>query len=289
MKNLAKKLFAIIATLAVVIGSTLHVNAAAETIQLGPAKQVGKYIGGVTFSYKFTTDGRYLYCVNMHKNTAQNTTADLVRNSSVINGGTLYILKNGYPEKSITGDADKDYYITQTAIWWYLDETTGSQNLGEYFKETGSDAYNMRHLVKKLVQEGLQHRNDPIGVTDTKLNLATSNTELKLNGDSYVSEYIINSNDTNVNSYTVKVTGAPAGTQIVVGNAVRDVTTTINKGEKFIVKVPKTSVTQDLSFKVTASATGATQYMAYEYKPRKDQQNVALLEKESKTVNAEIT
>ena len=29
--------------------------------------------------------------------------------------------------------------------------------------------------------------------------------------------------------------------------------------------------------------------MAYEYKPRKDQQNVALLEKESKTVNAEIT
>ena len=60
----------------------------------------------------------------MHTNTAQNTTATLVKNSSIIDNGLIYILRNGYPEKSITGDNDKDYYITQTAVWWYLDEVT---------------------------------------------------------------------------------------------------------------------------------------------------------------------
>ena len=289
IKLMARKLFAIIITLVVAFSSMIHVNAAAETIQLGPAKQAGKYIGGVTFSYKFTTDGKYLYCVNMHKNTAQNTSATLVRSGSVIDGGIVYILKNGFPEKSITGDTDKDYYITQTAIWWYLDETTGSQNLGEYFKEEGSDAYNMRHYVKELVQAGVKHRYDKIGVTDTKLKITTSSTEMTLMGDYYYSKDMKISEYQNISKVNLKLENAPQGAEIEVADA-HIANTTINVGDTFRVRVPKASVTKDTNIKVVATATGATQYMAYEYHPVKDNmQNVALLEKECKTVSSELT
>ena len=43
-----------------------------------------------------------------------------------MNAGVAYILENGYPNKHFTGDSNKDYYITQLAVWWYLDDTTGS-------------------------------------------------------------------------------------------------------------------------------------------------------------------
>ena len=55
-----------------------------------------------------------------------------------------YILSNGYPRTSITGDSDKDYYITQAALWWYMDLHMGGHNLPESFKTTGPDPYNLR-------------------------------------------------------------------------------------------------------------------------------------------------
>ena len=109
----SKKLLLVIATAAIVLSSTLNVNAAAESIQLISAKQSGRYIAGVSFSYKRTSTVDYYYCLNIHKNTAQNVEAKLVKSGSVVDGGIVHILKNGYPYKSITGDSlfyvkDKD-------------------------------------------------------------------------------------------------------------------------------------------------------------------------------------
>lgn len=289
--SLAKKLFAIIAAIAVVIAPVANVKAANQTIDLGPAKQAGKYIAGVTFSYKFTTSGQYLYCVNMQKNTAQNIKADLVTSGSKIDGGIIYILKNGFPEKSITGDTDKDYYITQTAIWWYLDETTGSRNLGEYFKESGSDEYNLRHYVKELVQAGIKHRNDSYS-TETKFRITTDDTNMKLQGDFYVSNSIKVVEKQNVAKYTIKLENAPQGSIIEVdGKNVSGNTATVTGKDSFRIKVPATSATDKaLSFKVTATAVGSTIYSAYQYHPRDNSmQDVALLEKNQKNVASTVT
>ena len=289
--NFAKKLLAIFATLAMIITPMANVHATSETITLGPAKQSGKYIAGVTFSYKFTTDGKYLYCVNMHKNTAQNVTADLVKSGSVVDGGLVYILKNGFPEKSITGDTDKDYYITQTAVWWYLDETTGSQNLGDYFKVSGSDDYNMRHYVKELVQEGIKHRNDSYGISETTFKITTTDTNMTLSGDYYVSKSITVAESKNIDKYTVTLENAPAGTIIeVANNHITGNSTTITGNDAFRIKVPASAVTSDLSIKVVAKATGKLQYTANQYHPRNDSmQDVALLEKAKKEVTSTIT
>ena len=147
LKKFAKKILAMIVATTIILASTTSVNAAAESIQLGDASYAGNYIAGVYFSDKKTTDGKYLYCLDMPKTTAQNVKATLVKNSKYTDGGLVYILKNGYPTKSITGDNQKDYYITQTAVWWYLDEVHGTTNLGEQFKSEGSDNYGLRKYV----------------------------------------------------------------------------------------------------------------------------------------------
>ena len=292
MKKLMKKILTIVIATLIVLTSTTSVYAASDSIQLGEASYAGNYIAGVYFSDKKTTDGRYLYCLNMPKKTAQNVKATIVKNSKYTDGGLVHILENGYPNKSITGDKSKDYYITQTAVWWYLDEVHGTTNLGNQFKSTGSDSYNIRKYVKQLVNEGKQHKNDSTSLATTKLTLSTSDITMQLNGDYYVSSAIKASVAQNISSYKVTLTGAPSGTVITINNTNTNYTGefTVNSNESFIIKVPKNSVTvEQLSITIKASAVGNTQYMAYEYQPvDTNMQNVALLEKVAQSATSAL-
>ncbi len=292
MKKAIKKLLSIIVAAAIILASTTTVNAAAETIQLGDASYAGNYIAGVYFSDKKTTDGKYLYCLDLPKSTAQNVKAKLVKNSKYTDGGLVYILKNGYPNKSITGDKQKDYYITQTAVWWYLDKVYGTSNLGDQFKSSGSDKYNMRKHVKKLVNGGVEHKNDSTKQT-TKLKLSTSNITMNLIDGYYTSTDIYASEAKNISSYKVTLSGAPAGTIIVKNgsNKTYNGTFEVKANDKFKIKVPESKVTaKSLSIKIAAKAVGEPQYRAYEYQPvDKSMQNVALLEKTATSVTAALS
>ena len=100
MAKMTKKVLALIVAISIIVGSVETVNAVSETIQLGEAPYVKeRYIANVGFYHKQTTSGQELYCLNIHKSTAKNTTAKLVKNSNNIDGGIVYILKNGYPNK----------------------------------------------------------------------------------------------------------------------------------------------------------------------------------------------
>ena len=283
MKKIKNLLFSLLVV--TLIGVTaLSVNAAAKTIQLGTAKKITTgYIAGVTFSTKETTDGQYAYCVDMHNKTASNISANLVKE---MDRGIAEIIRNGYPNKEITGNAEKDYYITQTAVWWYLDDTTGSSNLGNEFKVNGSDAYGMRSKVKELVNLGKQYRN--AGQPATTFELSISDSTLVLHDGYYVSQPISISKISNVSSYSVIVENAPEGTLVVDknGNKIERFT----KDTVFVVKVPASNVEEiDTDFKFTAKAIGYT-YRAYEYQPTdREMQNVALLEKVTTTIPATVT
>lgn len=296
MKNIklfAKKLLAMIVATAIILASTTTVNAAADSIQLGDASYSGNYIAGVYFSDKKTTDGKYLYCLNMPKKTAQNVKATLVKNSKYTDGGLVYILRNGYPNKSITGDNKKDYYITQTAVWWYLDETHGTTNLGEQFKSEGSDDYNLRKYVKNLVTEAIKHKNDSTSLTTTSLNISTNNIVMNLNDGYYTSNSIKATDAKNISSYKVTLTGAPSGTVIEMNNSKTTYSGEfeVKANDSFIIKVPESKLTtKSLTIKVSAKAVGAAQYKAYEYQPVNDtMQNVALLEKTAVSVTSALT
>jgi len=291
LTKIAKQILTLIVATVMTLTSVSNVNAASDTIQLASATKVGSYIAGVSFSYKTTTDGQYLYCLDMHRNTAQNVTATLVNNSKYVDGGVTYILKNGYPVKSITGDKDKDYYITQTAVWWYLDNVTGSSNLGNGFKSTGSDSYGLRQYVKQLVDEAYAHRNDNNASTTTKL-VISGNSAMTLKDDYYISDDIKTTTATNIATYTVSLNNAPTGTKIVKSDGTESTYNgefSLKANESFKVKVPAKEIKDSSTIKVEAKATGAAQYAAYEYQPNdKSMQNVALLEKKQVSVTSSL-
>ena len=293
MKKIAKSLLTMITAFLIMVTSMLQANAVTESIQLGTATKVNGYIAGVTFHKKVTTDGRYLYCLNIHKSVATNIKANVVHKSNYIDGGIIYILKNGYPNKSITGDAEKDYYITQTAVWWYLDNYKGGNNLGNGFKQTGSDPYDMRKYVVQLVNESANHRNDGVAIADTKLVLTAINgNSLTLNNNYYISNEIKATTAKNIGEYTVTLKNAPKGTIIVAngGESAYKNPFTVKANTSFRVKVPASSVSNiKEEIKIEANANGYDQYTAYEYVPAdSNMQNLAILEKYTSKASASV-
>lgn len=258
LTQITKKLLLVLIS-TVILVTALNTNAVASSIQLGGSEIVPGYVSGVKFTTKTKTDGSLLYCLNMNKRTAKNITANLVGEQDA---GVAYILVNGYPNKTFTGEKMKDYYITQTALWWYLDNTTGSSNLSQKFKTTGSDPNNLRPTIKSLVAKAEEAKKK--GYAKTSLVITTNDLSMSLQGNYYVSNEIYAKTYSNISSYNVSVSGA-TGAQVIDTNG--NVKTKIGVNEKFKVRVPSSSVTgTELSIKVTASATGVI-YKAYKYQP----------------------
>lgn len=289
MKKIIKLTTGIILVLITMVASIFNVKAAENTISIGAGRKVDKqFIAGRAFAYKETTDGRYLYCLEEAKQRVSNVTANLVSNSNKVDGGIVYILKNGFPEKSITGDNDKDYYITQTAIWWYLDSTRGTSNLNESFKSTGADPYDMRKLVKNLVNAGIAHRYDKVDESQPTLSLS-SDDNLTLENNYYVSKDI-KATSTGITSYTVTIDNPVKDIIIVPSNGQEFSyykSFTLGANDSFKVKIPASSITGATTLNISASANGNTIYKAYEYQPTNTKmQNVVLLEKTPTSVKA---
>ena len=237
----------------------------------------------ITFGTKTMKDGTLVYCLDYAKQTTVNTTATLKKE---MDAGMAYLMQNGYPNKSFTGNKNIDYYITQVAVYWYLDETTGSKNLTDSFKTTDSDPKNLRPTIKKLVDDAVAANKK--GYVDPTLSLSVSNSNLTLNSDNtYFISDEINANANN--SYTVTLDGAPEGSFVADINGNKK--DTFNAGENFKVYVPvNKDGGADASFKVNAVSTG-TIYKVYQYDPADSREQslvTPILYPESKTVNGNV-
>lgn len=278
----AKLFFSLMLISVLFLGDAINVNAVPQNITLGNGEQVDDYLAGVGFKTKVTTSGEFVYCLDRSKASAENITVTLV---GELDAGFAYLIQNGYPHKSITGDNMKDYYITQTAIWWYLDDTTGSGNLGSDFKVNAEDPHGIRKYIKDLVMKAKEAKEK--GYEKTTLDVNTSSKDMKLSSDKkyYVSEPI-SVNGTNISNYTVKVSN-----NIIVTNVDGTEKNTFEASEKFIVKVPVSKINEvEESIKITVSAD-ATINKVYEYKPTDSSvQNVlpAILQPTKETVTDTI-
>lgn len=244
--------------------NTFAASSAPATIVTGDAYYLEGYVAGTKFGVKTLQGGGYAYCLDISKETPHQLVMYL---SGERDAGFAYLLENGYPNKSFTGNKNYDYYITQSAVWWYLDSTTGSHNLSNDFKTTGSDPHGLRPHIQKLVNGALEAKKK--GYATPKLGLSAETTALALSSDKkYYESGAIKVTGNNV-SGTVKVTlsGAPSNTTLVnvtTGKA----QTEFNVGDSFKVRVPVGNV-KDLSntISLTAKATGSVN-KAYEYKPK---------------------
>ena len=267
MKKLkAKKFKYLIMTILVAALSILGItgiNAAASapsSFTANSEKLLTGYIDNWHYAKLTSSLGGYVYCTDFHKGIPYNVQMTL---SGEAPAGLAYIISNGYPRVSITGDSDKDYYITQAAIWWYLDETTGSHNLPDAFKYTGSDPYNIRHYVSELVEAGKKQTS----YATPAISLINNDSTLNLTSDGkyYESNTISAKTLYTTGNYTISLSNAPTGT-VVVNASTGATQTSFAPSESFKVRIPVDSVdVGSLNITVTATATGSIN-KAYMYK-----------------------
>lgn len=260
-----KKFNLVLIAILVFIGiATIATSNASSTapgsIQMGSGEQLGGYINGVSFPIKITSDGKYAYCLDKHKQTPANVVMSL---SKAKDAGITYIMKNGYPAKSFTGNKYYDYYITQTAVWWYLDDTTGSSNLDSGFKSTGSDSYNLRGHVKALVNAAKDAKN--AGYKNPSITISGADFKFSEDQKYYITDDIKITGVNIPGKITLSLIGAPAGTTIVNSNG--SVVSSVNSGESVKIKVPASSISGVLAaMTIQAEAEGRVE-KAYQYNP----------------------
>lgn len=232
--------------------------------------------------------GYNIYCVDSQKvwfNTGTRTFNYVGEMDSKI----AYILANGYPAKSITGNERKDYFITSLAIYYVLGDhiasgftldTTNYEN-SMYNAIISSVAKEMAILV-----DGANKYTNSTG----SISINAPSNKLTLTNDKmyYISQQLGVTTTGNVGNYTVSLSGAPSGTIVTDVNG--NVKNTFTKNEKFLVKVPVSSVV-GLSISVNVNvSTNETGYAAYEYTTDdSDLQNIVIGETVTRPLSASVS
>lgn len=175
-----------------------------------------------------TSDGQVVYCRDVTKDWPTNSDGvDYSDGIDSMDPGLIYILENGYPNKTIIDGGDKDRYITQGAIWLYA---TNSNTFANNFNDPSGLLPKMQELVSTARSSDVSTR---ISSGIIKGFNYTSD-ELILDGDYYVSSVIV-PQISGVSKYKVTV---PGGTIVKENGDVVNPNDELNVGEGFIVKAP---------------------------------------------------
>ena len=240
-----KKIFTLLFLLLSVFGFSLKADAAPATIKTTSLGKSSNLISGVPTVYiKHTSDSIYLYCEEALKKYPANTTIKLKGEAPK---GMVYILKN----RPNTGHANTDYYIMQTAVWWYRDIWSGTNNISQATKNKIINGRNSNTIYNKIYNlvEGAQYYSEVIGSMSI-----SGNNKFTEQGAYYVSD-TITVKTLGIANYNIDLIGAPYGTII-----------TNRSGNTFRVSVPVSSVAEGrtISFQVKVSGS-YTLNTAYEY------------------------
>lgn len=240
------------------------------------------YIKSVDFRIKRTSAGEYVYCLNRHKNTYA---VENFFEEKKLDSGYKYLVENGFPNKSITGDSKMDYYITQMAIWLYQDETSQYEAYLDYKYNLGTDFIINRNnstddphgLIKKittLTEGAINARGEEVtsSCSAATLKFELESNALTLKNDYYVSKSVLVKT---ASSYTVRFSTTVDGAYItdVYGNKKE----TFLPNEMFRVNVPKNSDVQDVTVRVesTKLVECSNSGFVYEYRSKvSEHQNV---------------
>jgi len=270
--------FALLATLLFAFNFGI-VNAAPKSITVKRAEVLSDLITNHDHGFTIftTTDGKVIYCLdNLKPALLSGQTAS---DSGEADDGVLYILQNGYPNKKITGNNEMDKYITQAAIWWYMDDTNqGSNKLSDEFRNaTKTDINDLIPRIKSLVASAKTYKNNQAKPTVTA---SLNNDTLALTSDNkYYESQPINVKVTGANNYSAIFTGGTANTTIV--NASGAPTTTFKAGESFKVRIPADELTGKTEISIKVAANGVEQVAkVYKTSDEKYQRVVGLFDKD---------
>ena len=72
-----------------------------------------------SFFYKQNSDGHIIYCVQSDHDAVTSGTKVYTLKGE-IDAKFAYVMANGYPNKTITGNNEKDYFITALAVFYLV-------------------------------------------------------------------------------------------------------------------------------------------------------------------------
>ena len=215
------------------------------------------------FTIFTTTEGQIIYCLdNLKTRLDSGMSASL---SGTADAGVQYILENGYPNKRIMDNGEADKYITQAAIWWYMEETgQGDNKLSNEFKTADkTDIYKLiPTYIKPMVANAKKAKANN---TKPSMKATIDGNELSLTSDNkYYESRLISVALTGATNYSVALEGGTKNTVIVGadGNA----KSSFNANEKFKVRIPASELTEKITVNIKVSTTGVTK-SAKIYKP----------------------
>ena len=295
IKTILISLFAILST---VFNITVKAETTAPTSFIIDSKDLysisttyylpGDFIGGnLSMHFKQNANGDIVYCVEIHDYSVSSGTEKYTL-SKELDAKYVYVLQNGYPNKSIFGNKNKDYFTTGLTVW-YL--SNPSDYIFKNFDfETGKyKNSNNQWIESDIVKEMAKLINGANNYTHKeptiKINLSDNNLILSEDKKYYVSNNISVTTTGNITDkqYQVSLENAPSGTIVTDING--NEKSTFATEESFLVKIPVSKIdTLTSEFKVNVSAKGSMN-KAYLYSPENSvYQNVTVLYPESKDI-----
>ena len=235
----------------------------------------------------------FIYCVDRTKNQESGiiyTKGDSVKNEIIINDagisksypGLIYILQND----NIVSEGDANipardsanyvnYYITQVAIWYYIDEVNGYNQDSEYRNFTpeekaviDADQSFYANKVRELVTGALNYQVPADDSLSKDIVIDTNSITYNMYND-YIETSVIKpiSSNASFESYSVQVSNDINNVQIVDENG-NPITGIIEANRGFKVRVP-VSALQNNTFTLPITVVGyfANGYDAYIYNP----------------------
>ncbi len=227
--------------------SSVSAASAPSSITVKKADRLSDLVTNYEYGFTIfeTSDGKTVYCMDVDlKPLTNGQKATLVGNGDA---GLLYLLQNGYPNKKIMGNDEGDKYITQAAIWWYVNEGKLSNEFKNATKET--DSYELvSRYIKPMVEKARSAKDTQVKPSMTVTDNGTTMT-LSKDGKYYESAYI---SAALVGAKTYSVTTSK-GSIIAEDGSTKN---TFNSSERFKVRVPASEITKEVNISVNLSATG---------------------------------
>ncbi len=212
-----------------------------------------------------------VYCLEKEKQWATGKT--LTRSDNPLDAGYVYIIQNGYPAKSLTGNSENDEYLTRIAVWWYQDRSSGVSDT-----EDGVLTANQKSVIKSssyyqyiepLIEGAVNAKNNPTVVTPT-FSVNSSNFSLSSDNTYLITDVINVSSNVSFTNYQVSVNN-PAVQVLDSNNS--PVTGAINSGNGFKLRVNLADLDQPITVNVSVTIN-YSEYEAYSYSPPSGMDNM---------------
>ena len=211
----------------------------------------------------YATDGsgtRYtVYCLDKEKEWAPNHT--ITKDATALDAGYVYIIQNGYPAKSLTGNDAYDDYLTQIAVWWYQDLAEGTSNLTSNQKNVIQSSTYYQH-IEALIEGAVNATENPV-VINPSFSINSGDFHLSSDHTYLITDTINVTSNVSFDSYQVSVNNSAV--QVLDSNN-SPVTGTINSGSGFKLRVNLADLDGPVSVNVNV-VVNYTEYEAYSYTP----------------------